>query len=298
MVAETSVHDRSAVSSLPFYKMTGSGNDFVVLDGRSTASEDWPAAEVRAMCDRRNGVGADGLVMLTPVEAGVVRMTYWNSDGSRGAMCGNAALCSGRLAVALEMASTGELCLLTDSGAVRVRTLEQSDRAEINLPDFPVTMDQPLQLAHAQGERWMTFLTVGVPHLVIRVDEVQEVDVANRGRALRFDPALGTEGANVNFISPSSDPEAPWRIRTYERGVEGETLACGTGTVAAAMALAARGEAGLPLVLRSRGGLSLTVRGDLHASSASNVWLGGEGRLVFRGMWESRSLLQDNHLQA
>jgi diaminopimelate epimerase len=296
MVATTSGHDPAVVSSLQFYKMTGSGNDFVVLDGRLTAPEHWPAAEVRAMCDRRNGIGADGLVILTPVEAGVVRMRYWNSDGSRGAMCGNAALCSGRLAVALEMTSPGEFCLLTDSGAVRVRTLAQSDRAEINLPDFPVSVDQPLQLAHLQGERWMSFLTVGVPHLVVRVDDLQQLDVASRGRALRFDPALGPEGANVNFISPAQDPEAPWRIRTYERGVEGETLACGTGTVAAAMVLASRGEAQLPLVLRSRGGLSLTVRGDLRGSSASNVWLGGEGRLVFRGLWEGRSLLQHNHL--
>jgi diaminopimelate epimerase len=296
MVAATSGHGPAVVSSLQFYKMTGSGNDFVVLDGRSTAPEHWTAAEVRAMCDRRNGVGADGLVILTPVDAGVVGMRYWNSDGSRGAMCGNAALCSGRLAVALEMASPGEFCLLTDSGAVRVRTLVQSDRAEINLPDFPVPVDQPLQLTHLQGERWMSFLTVGVPHLVVRVDDLQQVDVASRGRALRFDPALGPEGANVNFISPAQDPEAPWGIRTYERGVEGETLACGTGTVAAAMVLASRGEAQLPLVLRSRGGLSLTVRGDLRDSSASNVWLGGEGRLVFRGLWESRSLLRDNQL--
>jgi diaminopimelate epimerase len=297
MVAAASGHDSAVVSSLQFYKMTGSGNDFVVLDGRSTPSEHWPASEVRGICDRRNGVGADGLVILTPVEAGVVRMGYWNSDGSRGAMCGNAALCSGRLAVALGMASPGEFCLLTDSGAVRVRTLAQSDRAEINLPDFPVSVDQPLQLAHLQGERWMSFLRVGVPHLVVRVDDLQQVDVANRGRALRFDPALGPEGANINFISPAPDPEAPWRIRTYERGVEGETLACGTGTVAAAIVLAARGDAELPLILRSRGGLTLTVRGDLGESAAANVWLGGEGRLVFRGFWEIRSPLQHNHLQ-
>ena len=286
------------MSGLTFYKMTGSGNDFVVLDGRSTSPEQWPPVEVRAICDRRNGVGADGLVILAPVEAGVVRMTYWNSDGSRGAMCGNAALCLGQLAVALEMAAPGEFCLLTDSGAVRVRTHAQTARAEINLPDFGLSLDQPDQPGRLPSERWMTFLRVGVPHLVVRVDDIQQVDVATRGRALRYDPALGPEGANVNFISPSADPEAPWGIRTYERGVEGETLACGTGTVAAAVALAARGESGLPLVLRSRGGLSLLVRGELHDSRASNVWLGGEGRLVFKGLWQVRSALQDNHLES
>ena len=295
-MAATPGNDAAVVSDLPFYKMTGSGNDFVMLDGRSTASQQWSAAGVRAICDRRNGVGADGLVVLEPVEAGVVRMTYWNADGSRGAMCGNAALCSGRLAVALGLAAPGEFCLLTDSGAVRVRTLAQRDQAEINLPEFPVSIQAPSQLVRLEGERWMTFLTVGVPHLIVRVDAIQKVDVAARGRALRFDPVLGAEGANVNFISPTADPEAPWGIRTYERGVEGETLACGTGTVAAAVALAARGEATLPLVLRSRGGLTLTVRGDLQDSSASNVWLGGEGRLVFEGTGPLRSLLHHNNL--
>jgi diaminopimelate epimerase len=295
-VAATPGHDAAVVSGLPFYKMTGSGNDFVVLDGRSTVPEHWSGAGVRALCDRRTGVGADGLVILAPVETGVVRMIYWNADGSRSALCGNAALCSGRLAMALGMASSGEFCLLTDSGAIRVRTVGQGDQAEINLPDFSVSVTPPFQLAQLEGERWMTFLTVGVPHLVVRVEDLQAVDVAARGRALRFDPAIGPDGANVNFISPAADPEAPWGIRTYERGVEGETLACGTGTVAAAMALAARREAELPLVLRSRGGLSLTVRGALQDSVASNVWLGGQGKLVFSGMWESRIPLEDNHL--
>jgi diaminopimelate epimerase len=99
--------------------MTGSGNDFVVLDGRATAADGWPPARVRAICDRRNGVGADGLVILTPSTPGAVRMSYWNSDGSSGAMCGNAALCSGRLSVDLEMVPPGEFCLLTDAGLER-----------------------------------------------------------------------------------------------------------------------------------------------------------------------------------
>ena len=98
------------------YKMTGSGNDFVMLDGRHTTAERWPATRVTAICDRRNGIGADGLVILTPDVPGRVRMAFWNSDGSRAAMCGNAALCSARLAVYLEMTGAGDLCLLTDAG--------------------------------------------------------------------------------------------------------------------------------------------------------------------------------------
>jgi diaminopimelate epimerase len=267
--------------------MTGSGNDFVVLDGRATMPDRWPPARVSAICDRRNGVGADGLVILTPVTPDAVRMSYWNSDGSHGAMCGNAALCSGRLAVDLEMVSAGEFCLLTDAGVVQVISQAHSEEAEIKLPD----VDLPRavrELEPASGEDWLSFGVVGVPHLVVRVTDIEAVDVLSRGRALRSDPRLGPAGANVNFISPQADPKAPWLIRTFERGVEGETLACGTGTVAAGLALASSGEAELPLIFRSRGGPTLAVRARLDGSRATDVWLGGQGRLVFRGVWESQ----------
>ena len=269
-----------------FYKMTGSGNDFVVLDGRATTPVDWGPARVRAICDRRNGVGADGLVVLTPGTPGTVRMSYWNSDGSHGAMCGNAALCSGRLSVELELVPPGEFCLLTDAGMVKVISRPEAEVAEISLPD----VDVPREVTDpgpASGEHWLSLGTVGVPHLIVRVQEVETVDVLNRGRLLRHDPRVGPVGANVNFISPPSRLGGPWLIRTYERGVEGETLACGTGTVAAALALASRSEAALPLVFRSRGGRELTVRAHLEGTRASEIWLGGEGRLVYRGVWES-----------
>lgn len=268
-----------------FYKMTGSGNDFVMLDGRHTAPEGWPAERVAAFCDRRNGVGADGLVVLTPEGPATVRMTFWNSDGSRAAMCGNAALCSARLGVFLEMVPPGDLCLLTDAGMVRARAQGSGDDAEIRLPDLDVPAAVP-GLPPGEGEAWLVLGTVGVPHLVIRVDDIERVDVTGRGRRLRFDPRLGPAGANVNFVAPPARPADPWLIRTYERGVEGETLACGTGTVAAGLALADRGEAGLPLRFRTRGGPELLVRGRIEGSRASEVWLGGQGRLLFRGVWE------------
>jgi diaminopimelate epimerase len=267
--------------------MTGSGNDFVVLDGRANTPDRWPPARVRAICDRRTGIGADGLVILTPAAGGTVRMSYWNSDGSHGALCGNAALCSGRLSVDLELVAAGEFCLLTDAGMVRVISHAQADEAEINLPDTAVPKDIP-SLEAASGERWLSLGTVGVPHLVVRVEDVETVDVQARGRALRSDPRTGPVGANVNFVSPQADPQAPWLIRTFERGVEGETLACGTGTVAAALALASRGEVDLPVSFRSRGGPVLAVRARLDGSSATDVWLGGQGKLLFRGVWEGK----------
>src|SRR4051794_37036139 len=193
--------------------MTGSGNDFVVLDGRSTKAQIWSAEHIRAICDRRNGVGADGLVILAPGDAGAVRMTYWNSDGSRGAMCGNAALCCTRLAKALDLMGTDAFCLVTDAGPVRVRTLPDPDQAEINLPNVSTLTQQALPASRA-SEGWMSFLRVGVPHLVVRVDDVGAVDVAGRGKALRSDRALGQDGANVNFVGPSSE-SGLWLIRTF-----------------------------------------------------------------------------------
>jgi diaminopimelate epimerase len=267
------------------YKMTGSGNDFVLLDGRSTTAEQWPAGRISRICDRRSGVGADGFVILTPDASDVVRMVFWNSDGSRAEMCGNAALCSARLAVYLEFAPVGELSLLTDAGMVRARCAETGDLAEIGLPEFELPTP-----AHGidpgPGECWISSATVGVPHLVVRVDDVEAVDLPVRGRLLRNHPKLGPAGANVNFVSPPTAPGLAWLIRTYERGVEGETLACGTGTVAAGVALAVRGEAALPVQFRSRGGPELIVRARPDGKRASDVWLGGQGRLLFRGIWE------------
>ena len=267
------------------YKMTGSGNDFVMLDGRFTSPDRWPATRVAAICDRRSGVGADGLVILTPDAPGRVRMTYWNSDGSRAAICGNAALCSTRLSVYLELAEPGDLCLLTDAGVVSARCNGAGDGAEIRLPDAEVPAEVP-GLEPVAGERWLALGAVGVPHLIVRVDDIERIDLPGRGRALRFDPRLGEAGANVNFVAPGIAGGELWAIRTYERGVEAETLACGTGTVAAAIALAARGEASLPLRFRSRGGPELLVRAELNGGLAHEVWLGGQGRLLFRGVWE------------
>ncbi len=272
------------------YKMTGSGNDFVLLDGRGTSATEWPAPRIVQLCDRRTGVGADGLVILTPDQPGAVQMAFWNSDGSRAAMCGNAALCSTRLSVFLELAAPGRLRLLTDAGVVEARCLDAGDQAEIRLPDFDLAGGDGRTVCGLElgpGERWMAFATVGVPHLVIRVDDVEAVDLLGRGRSLRYHPRLGDAGANVNFVGAAAPPGDPWLIRTYERGVEGETLACGTGTVAAGVALASKREAALPVRFRSRGGEALLVSATLRDRRAADVWLGGQGKLVFRAVWEA-----------
>lgn len=273
------------MTQVHFFKMTGSGNDFVFVDGRSSPLARWPAGAIRDICDRRTGVGGDGLVVLSPEGTDGVRMIYFNADGSRAGMCGNAALCSTRLAVRLGMAPETGTRLHTDTGILRVRCVGPGWGAELMLPDFEVPTE--IRLPLSSGERWMVQATVGVPHLVILVDDIAGVDVEGRGRELRHDPAFAPAGANINFIGRAGTGGDPaWRLRTYERGVEAETLACGTGTVAAAFALAERGLAPLPTRIASWSGKVFAVAGRVEGKTVREVWLSGEGRLVFEGSLE------------
>ena len=266
------------------YKMTGSGNDFVMLDGRHTTPGDWSGDDIRAVCARGTGVGADGLVCVGPGNGlDVVRMIYFNSDGSRAAMCGNAALCSTRLAARLGLANPQRMTLETDAATYESRCMPDGERAELHLAPVHAPAAVP-GLATAPGERQVVLGSVGVPHLVVLVDDVERIEVVTRGRLLRCDPALGADGANVNFVSPAARG-SQWRMRTYERGVEDETLACGTGAVAAACALAEWGLAKLPITFWTRSGRTLEARARKTSEGLyEDVWLGGEARLVIRGV--------------
>lgn len=264
-----------------FYKMSGSGNDFIVFDARrerAGAFEDPMVLQV--LCARGTGVGADGVVFLeSPHDRGDdFRMCYFNSDGSRAALCGNAALCITRLAADLGAGKPEGMRFETDSGVLASRIA--GALPEVDLP--PVSDVRPsvdgVRLEH--GELRMGFAVAGVPHVVVQCESVDQVDVPGRGRALRLDPAFRPAGANVDFVSRNAD--GSFAIRTYERGVEGETLACGTGAIASAILLAAWGESGSETALVTRSARPVVVR--LRRDGAT-WWptLRGEGRLVFTG---------------
>lgn len=278
---------RPHLIGLPVYKMTGSGNDFVMLDARVSPPSDWTPQDMQAICARGTGIGADGVVFVGPgSKAGAARMIYYNADGSHAAMCGNAALCSTTLAAHLGIAAASGMELETDAGTYRSRAAA-AGRAELHLaPVDPPAAVPGLNLI--PGERQAALARVGVPHLVVVVDDVDAVALIDRGHALRFDPALAPEGANINFISshgPARDGRHIWRMRTYERGVEGETLACGTGAVAAACAIEEWGLGRLPVDIQSRSGRLLTIRATKGSNGRyEDVWLVGEGRMVFRGV--------------
>ncbi len=261
--------------------MSGSGNDFVFIDARQEpAGRMTDPIVVESVCRRGSGVGADGIVFLESSSIATLRMTYLNSDGSRAAMCGNAALCSTRLAVELGAAdSAAEFTLETDSGVIGVRMrggAPEVDMAPVR--DVRPQLDVPLDAA--SGEQEIGFALVGVPHLVILCEDVDAIDVVGRGRPLRGLHSL-TDGANVNFVSADRAGGA-WRMRTYERGVEAETLACGTGAVSSAILLSEWGRAGDRIELRTRSDLPLLV----SVGRESGFWrarLSGEARVVFVG---------------
>jgi diaminopimelate epimerase len=264
------------------YKMTGSGNDFVFVDGRSSRLGDWTSERIRAICDRHHGVGADGFVVVEPGSApNAVRFHFFNNDGGRAAMCGNGALCATRIAAYLEVGDPQGMLLETDAGTYPSRCLPgQGELAEVVLGDLPEPSKPPVRLA--PGERDAYLVTVGVPHLVVIAEQVASLPLAERGKALRFDPALGPAGANVNFVSET--PGGRWVMRTYERGVEGETLACGTGAVAAGSVLALAGLANLPLEIGTASSRLLNVSGTPSRGRITGASLAGEGRLLFRAV--------------
>ena len=262
----------------PFFKMSGSGNDFVFVDTRSEPPGDLENVEViQAVCARGSGVGADGIVFLRRDEEAALRIRYLNSDGSLAALCGNATLCAARLAAELRIVERDrEFSIATDSGPVAARF--RDGLPEIDLQ--PVTeLLECFAAEPVEGERQIGFAMVGVPHLVVSCEDVSRAPVVDRGRRLRHHAKL-THGANVNFVSAAGPGR--WRIRTYERGVEAETLACGTGAVASALMLSTWGESSEGCELETKSGRVLRVR---HRAADGKLFpsLSGEGRIVFRG---------------
>jgi diaminopimelate epimerase len=272
-----------SLHGISFFKMTGSGNDFVFFDGRFVdAGLVTQPQVIRAICDRYNGIGADGVVVLEPAGGEAdVRILYYNSDGSAADLCGNATLCSTTLSAVAGFVRGSDVHLATPAGVIEGRNGQGDPSirlAEASLA--PLLSEIPLE----DGELRIGFARAGIPHLVVLVDAVDTVDLEARGPVLRWHPATGPAGANVNWVSRM--PDGTWRYRTYERGVEGETLACGTGAVATAVQLVAWGEASSPVTIRSSSGKDLVVTLESSGPGSWRPTLQGEGRIVYRGTIE------------
>ena len=264
-----------------FYKLSGSGNDFVFVDARTEPAGvlEQPAT-VWAVCARATGVGADGVVFVEPPRNADEKFSirYLNRDGSLALLCGNASLCSVRVAVELGIVGEGEEFVF-GTGAGPARGRFTSDGPEIDLQPLG-DLSASTSFETRAGEQRIGFAMVGVPHVVILCEDVDSVDIEGRGRPIRHDPRLAA-GANVNFVS--ARPDGSWTMRTYERGVEAETLACGTGSVATAALLEKWGRSGSATTIWTRSGMPLRVRFRETQAGVVTPSLNGEGRIVFRG---------------
>ena len=270
--------------SLEFFKMSGAGNDFIVADNRTGiwGSYDLPAL-ARGLCRRNLSVGADGLILVENSKRARFRIRIYNPDGGEAAMCGNGGRCAARFAF-LRVIAGRQVTLETAAGVLG---------AEV-LTDGRVRLEIPVRLAAPESVRLELdgravsgyLVDTGVPHLVVFVKDIERAPVEALGRRLRSHPGLGGDGANVNFVGPPrADGVVP--MRTYERGVEGETLACGTGIVASALVSARAGRVKPPVKVTAAGGV-LTVGFTLTGDGAADVTLLGPAEYVFQGVLEHR----------
>ena len=265
---------------LRFTKMNGAGNDFVLMDNRASnvhLSRD----QIAHLCDRHRGIGADGILLLEKASNRAdFRMRYFNADGGEAEMCGNGARCFARFAN--KVAGAGDkISFETPAGIIS---------AELNGDLVTLQMTKPtglrlnVRLPGASENKTIHFINSGVPHVVIPVSNVDQVDVRNAGAAVRYHEMFSPKGANVNFIEKRGPNKIA--VRTYERGVESETLACGTGVVASALIFAATENVDGPIGVLVRGGNELQVEFEKTRMQFKNVTLTGPADFVFEGTIE------------
>jgi diaminopimelate epimerase len=263
--------------TLHFTKMNGAGNDFVMLDNRDLQHHLDKAAIAR-LCDRHRGVGADGLIAVEPARNGAnYRMRYYNADGGEAEMCGNGARCFARFASRLGGGS-GAISFETPVGTIGATLLGEDVRLSMSTPH---SLAIGTALVVADEKLTVHFVNTGVPHAVVFVEDLEKTDVLRLGAALRHHAHFAPKGTNANFAAEL--PGGGIAIRTYERGVENETLACGTGVTAAALIFSRLTGAPSPVSVRVRGGDVLSVGFEADGEGWRNVTLTGPADFVFEG---------------
>jgi diaminopimelate epimerase len=265
---------------LRFTKMNGAGNDFVMIDNRAGDVRLQPEQIVR-ICDRHRGVGADGILLLEKGSNGAdFRMRYYNRDGGEAEMCGNGARCFARFAKKVAGAPE-KISFQTPAGLIGARL--HGDLVTLNMSD-PTDLQLNLRLQIDGEDAVVHYINSGVPHVVVPVARLDVVHVFTQGAAIRRHKKFSPQGANVNFIEKRS-PRAI-AVRTYERGVEDETLACGTGVVASALIFAVTEEVDGPISVTVRSGSELSVDFKRAGNQFRNVTLTGPAEFAFQGTIE------------
>jgi diaminopimelate epimerase len=266
------------MTTIPFYKMSGSGNDFILIDNRhgSVTFQDLSAFASK-ICRRKLSTGADGLILIESSDTVDFKWRFFNSDGSLAEMCGNGARCAARFAFLTGIA--GEtMSFETTAGIVNARITGSG--VKIKMTD-PTDADPHVTLRLKSGPLTLSRINTGVPHAVIAADDIETAPVVDQGREIRFHEFFAPSGTNVNYVSMLG--KSFIAVRTYERGVEDETLACGTGSVAAAIMTALKTGMASPVKVLTRGGGSLFVYFRQDAGNFREVYLEGDARLIYKG---------------
>ncbi|WP_298136041.1 diaminopimelate epimerase [Flavobacterium sp.] len=254
---------------LKFYKYQGTGNDFVMIDNRQNFFPKNDTKLIESLCDRRFGIGADGLILLENDNSTDFRMVYYNSDGNESSMCGNGGRCLVAFAKSLGVIDNKATFIATDGlhhasiDANGIVSLQMKDVDEVKISDEYV------------------FLNTGSPHHVTLVNDLEDYDVKNNGAEIRYSDLYGKAGSNVNFVNQIS--ENHFRLRTYERGVEDETLSCGTGATATAIAMNVIGKTKSDAIDIDVEGGKLKVTFKKSDKGFEKVFLIGPATFVFEG---------------
>jgi diaminopimelate epimerase len=274
--------------TIKFTKMSGSGNDFILVDNRSGVLDgDSLGPFVASVCRRKHSVGADGMILLENSDQADFKWRYFNADGGEVEMCGNGGRCAARLAY-LKGIAGASLTFETKAGIIQAEVTGERVKLEMPNPALP-EIDYPLDV---KGEALtVSSITVGVPHVVTWVTDPETTEVFELGRAIRYHERYAPAGTNANFVKQLDNGAIA--IRTYERGVEDETLACGTGSVAAALIAATKGMTTSPAVLHTRGGETLNIYFEKSGDGFQNVFLEGDARVIYEGKL-SKEATKDN----
>lgn len=264
---------------VPFWKMHGAGNDFILMDHTRSAVGPITPPQIRDWCQPHTGIGADGLIILQPPRSPQhhFRMQFFNPDGAEASMCGNGARCVARFAYDQGIAP---LIMHFETGAGHMQATIKDREVTLEMP-VPTTMQLGQELLLDQQLQAFDFADTGVPHAILVCPDVDLIDIIHMGSAIRRHPHFSPDGTNVDFVQIL--PGNHLRIRTYERGVEAETLACGTGVAAAAVVTACRGLVQAPVQVQTAGGDVLTVSVETNGNAITRLQLTGPAVYVFEG---------------
>jgi len=265
------------MENLEFWKMSGSGNDFILVDNRKGQVPPGRMGNlVRRVCRRRESVGADGVIFVETSDTHDFKWRFFNADGGEAEMCGNGGRCAARFAF-LNGIAGDELTFDTLAGPVSA--VVRGRHVNVRMPR-PFGYEADVELPGPDAPVRCDFINTGVPHAVMRVEGLESFPVVQNGRWVRNHARFAPAGTNANYIAVMGRNSLS--IRTYERGVEDETLACGTGSIAAALVSAVRGLVDSPVRVKTRGGEELTIRFKGDAGSFEEVWMEGSTSIVYK----------------